>query len=135
MEIKRNEATSNRPKGDRVIDASYIFSDISSFIDQLQDEKAWSSNDRNGITIFKSDNISIVISAFKSGAVISENEVEGYLTIQMIKGQGTFSTYDGDTLLSENQLVALHPHVVHSFKASNDCVVLLTTFMKEDTLY
>jgi len=134
MEIKRNEATSNRPKGDRVIDASYVFSDISSFIDQLQDEKAWNNNDRNGITIFKSDNISLVISAFKTGAVISENEVEGYLTIQMIKGQATFSTYDGDTLLSENQLVALHPHVVHSFKANNDCVVLLTTFLKEENL-
>ncbi|HZI52711.1 MAG TPA: hypothetical protein VFD56_03370 [Chitinophagaceae bacterium] len=134
MEIKRNESTTNRPKGDRVIDASYVFSDIGSFIEQLQDEKAWNNNDRNGITIFKSDNISLVISAFKAGAVISENEVEGYLTIQMIKGKAIFSTYDGDTLLIENQLVALHPHVVHSFKANTDCVVLLTTFLKEDNL-
>ena len=134
MEIKRNESTTNRPKGDRVIDASYVFSDIASFIEQLQDEKAWNNNDRNGITIFKSDNISLVISAFKAGAVISENEVEGYLTIQMIKGKAVFSTYDGDTLLLENQLVALHPHVVHSFKANTDCVVLLTTFLKEDNL-
>lgn len=135
MEIKRNEATINRPKGDRVLDAPYVFSDISSFIDQLQDEKAWNNNDRNGITIFKSDNISVVISAFKGDALISENEVEGFMTIQVIKGKAVFSTVDGDTVLSENQLVALHPHVVHSFKANTDCVVLLTTFMKEDTLY
>lgn len=134
MEIKRNEATANRPKGERVIDASYVFSDLSSYMEQLQDEKAWNNNDRNGITIFKSDNISLVISAFKAGAVISENEVEGYLTIQMIKGKAVFSTYDGDTMLLQNQLVALHPHVVHSFKANTDCVVLLTTFMKEDNL-
>jgi len=134
MEIKRNEATTNRPKGDRVIDASYVFSDLSSYMEQLQDEKAWNTNDRNGITIFKSDNISLVISAFKAGAVISENEVEGYLTIQMITGKAVFSTYDGDTMLLQNQLVALHPHVVHSFKANTDCVVLLTTYMQEDNI-
>ena len=135
MEIKRNEATTNRPKGDRVIDASYVFSDLPAVIEQLRDEKAWNNNDRNGITIFKSDNISLVVSAFKAGAVISENEVEGYLTIQMLEGKAVFSTDDGDTVLSENQLVALHPHIVHSFKASTDCVVLLTTYLKEDILY
>ena len=135
MEIKRNEATTNRPKGDRVIDASYVFSDLPSVIEQLRDEKAWNSNDRNGITVFKSDNISLVVSAFKAGAVISENEVEGYLTIQMLEGKAVFSTDDGDTVLSENHLVALHPHVVHSFKASTNCVVLLTTYLREDILY
>jgi quercetin dioxygenase-like cupin family protein len=135
MEIKRNEATNNRPGGDRVIDASYVFSDLPSVIAQLRNEKAWAHNDRNGITIFKSDNISIVVSAFKAGAVISENEVEGYLMIQMLQGRAVFSTDDGDTVLSENHLVTLHPHVVHSFKADTDCVVLLTTYLKEDILY
>jgi len=135
MEIKRNEATNNRPAGDRAIDATYVFSDLPSVIAQLRDEKAWAHNDRNGITIFKSDNISIVVSAFKGGAIISENEVEGYLTIQMLQGKAVFSTDDGDTVLSENHLVTLHPHVVHSFKADTDCVVLLTTYLKEDILY
>jgi quercetin dioxygenase-like cupin family protein len=135
MEIKRNEATNNRPAGDRVIDATYVFSDLPSVIAQLRDEKAWAHNDRNGITIFKSDNISIVVSAFKGGAIISENEVEGYLTIQILQGKAVFSTDDGDTVLLENHLVTLHPHVVHSFKADTDCVVLLTTYLKEEILY
>ena len=135
MEIKRNEATNNRPAGDRVIDAPYVFSELPSVIAQLRDEKAWTRNDRNGITIFKSDNISIVLSALKAGALISENEVEGYLTIQLLQGSAVFSTDDGDTVLSENHLVTLHPHVVHSFKADTDCVVLLTTYLKEDILY
>ena len=112
MEIKRNEATNNRPGGDRVIDASYVFSDLPSVIAQLRNEKAWSHSDRNGITIFKSDNISLVVSAFKAGAVISENEVEGYLMIQMLQGRAVFSTADGDTKLSENHLVTLHPHAL-----------------------
>ena len=39
MEIKRNEATTNRPKGDRVIDASYVFSDMSSSLSNCRMKK------------------------------------------------------------------------------------------------
>ena len=45
MEIKRNQATFNRPQGDRVIDASYVFIDIPAFVDQIKMEKAWEKND------------------------------------------------------------------------------------------
>jgi hypothetical protein len=50
MEIKRNEATLNRPEGDRVIDAPFVFLDIPEFIHQVKKEKAWKKYDRNGIT-------------------------------------------------------------------------------------
>jgi quercetin dioxygenase-like cupin family protein len=130
MEIKRTEATLNRPGGARAIDASYIFTDIAATIDQLKDEKAWDKNDRNGITIFKSGNIRIVISALKAGAFIGENEVEGYMSIQILRGRAVFTTSDGDVSLRENQMVTLHPHVIHSFKAVSDCIVLLSTYVK-----
>ena len=130
MEIKRTEATLNRPEGARAIDASYIFTDITATINQLKDEKAWDKNDRNGITVFKSGNIRIVISALKAGAFIRENEIEGYMSIQMLHGKAVFTTSDGDVQLKQNQLVTLHPHVVHSFKAVSDCIVLLSTYVK-----
>ena len=38
MEHKRNEATLNRPEGDRVLDASYVFIDINEFTRQLREE-------------------------------------------------------------------------------------------------
>ena len=134
MEIKRNEATINRPEGDRVIDASYVFTDIPAFVEQLQNEKAWDKNDRNGITVFKSGNITVVISLLKANASIIENEVDGFITIQVIKGKANFTTPDGDILLMENQLVTLHPHVSHSLKAFDDTILLLTTVSKEDIL-
>ncbi|MFC0775532.1 AraC family ligand binding domain-containing protein [Terrimonas alba] len=130
MEIKRTEATLNRPEGARAIDASYIFTDIAATINQLKDEKAWDKNDRNGITVFKSGNIRIVISALKAGAFIKENEVEGYMSIQMLRGKAVFTASEGDVQLKENQLVTLHPHVIHSFKAVSDCIVLLSTYVK-----
>lgn len=127
MEIKRNEATTNRPDGDRVIDAPFVFVDIPSFVNQLHREDAWSKNGRNGITVFKSNGITQVITALKEGEVANENEVEGYVTIHVIKGKANLLTTEGDVLLNESQLVTLHPHVVHSFKAKSDVVILLTT--------
>ena len=38
MEIKTNQATKNRPEGDRVIDAPYVFIDIPGFVEQLKSE-------------------------------------------------------------------------------------------------
>ena len=130
MDIKRTEATLNRPEGARAIDAPYLFTDITSTIQQLKDEKAWGKNDRNGITVFKSGNIRIVISALKAGAFITENEVEGFMSIQILNGKAIFTTSEGDVKLKENQLITLHPHVIHSFKAVSDCIVLLSTYVR-----
>jgi len=127
MEIKRNEATINRPDGDRVIDAPFVFVDIPAFIEQLKKEEAWEKNGRNGITVFKSTGITQVITVLKSGEVIKENEVEGFVSIQLIKGEASLITTEGDIPLTESQMVTLHPHVVHSFKTHSDVVILITT--------
>ena len=61
MENKRNEATLNRPEGDRVLDAPYVFVNIPEFIRQLKSEEAWQKNDRNGITVFKTGRVTTEI--------------------------------------------------------------------------
>jgi quercetin dioxygenase-like cupin family protein len=132
MEIKRNEATRNRPEGDRVIDASYVFTDIPAFVAQLEGEKAWDKGDRNAITVFKSGNITTVISMLKKDATIVENVIEGYITIQVIKGDINVNTPDGDIQATNHQLISLHPKVPHSVIALEDSVLLLTTVSRED---
>ena len=127
MEIKRNEATRNRPEGDRVIDAPYVFADLSKFLEQVKNEKAWETNDRNGITIFKTDGMTIVITILKEGAVIKDNTVNGHFTIQVLHGQLRMDTLEGDVDLGVNQLITFHPHIPHSLEAKRDTVVLLTT--------
>lgn len=132
MEIKRNEATRNRPQGDRVIDAPYVFADLSSFIEQVKDEKAWEKSDRNGITVFKSDGITIVLSAMKEGAVIKDNIVKGFLTVQVLEGTIRMETLEGDIDMDDNKLVAFHPHIPHSIEAMADAVLLITTYDIKD---
>jgi quercetin dioxygenase-like cupin family protein len=127
MEIKRNEATRNRPLGDRVLDAPYVFADLPAFIAQVKDEKSWEKNDRNGITVFKSEGITIVISALKDGAVIKDNTVNGFLTLHVLNGKVRIETLEGDVEVGENNLVTFHPSVPHSIEARTDSVLLLTT--------
>lgn len=128
MEIKRNEATINRPEGDRVIDATYVFIDIPSFVIQLIEEKAWEKNDRNGITVFKSSDLTLVITALQQEAAINNNSVEGFLTVQLLEGNARITTPDGDAELAKHQIIAFHPKVKHSILALSDSILLLTHY-------
>ncbi|MET0391869.1 MAG: hypothetical protein ABW019_01960 [Chitinophagaceae bacterium] len=132
MEIKRNDATANRPDGDRVIDGTFVFADIPSFVKQLTEEKAWEKNDRNGITVFKSSNITMVITALQAEAAIRDNIVNGFLTIQIVEGSARISTADGDIDAVKNQVFVFHPKVTHSIVALADSILLLTNYSKEE---
>ena len=101
MEIKRNEATLNRPDGDRVLDAPYVFMDLNDFTKQLKDEEAWDKNDRNGITIFKTDGLTTVLTCLHKDAGIKDNMVDGLFQVQVLSGKIRVSTDDGDMDMKE----------------------------------
>ncbi len=128
MEIKTNEATLNRPEGHRLLDAPYVFADLSHFIKQLTEENAWDKSDRNAITVFKSDNITIVLSALKTAAVIKDNTVNGFFTVQVLKGNIRMETMEGITEMREQQLITFHPDILHSVEAITDTILLMTTY-------
>ena len=86
MNIKSNDATLNRPNGERFIDAPYVLTNLNEVIYQLQQEGAWQKSDRNAITIFKTEGTSIVAGALREGSVISDNITEGLISIQVLKG-------------------------------------------------
>jgi quercetin dioxygenase-like cupin family protein len=128
MEIKRNEATFNRPDGDRVLDGTYVFVDIPSYIRQIKEEKAWEKNDRNGITVFKSENITQVITVLHEGSALKENEMDEYFSVQVLSGNLRISTPDGDIEATKHQMITFHPHVKHSLEALSESIILLITF-------
>jgi len=128
MELKRNDATLNRPEGDRVLDALYVFVDIPDFIRQLKEEPAWKKNDRNGITVFKTDNLTMVLTVLHNRATIQDNKVDGLVTLQVIEGMLRVNTIDGDIDLKEKQLISLHSNEPHSIEALSDCAFLLSNY-------
>ena len=126
MENKRNEATQNRPEGDRVLDAPYVFVNIPEFIRQLKSEEAWQKNDRNGITVFKTDRVTMVVTCLHAKAVLKNNLVDGIFTIKVLEGIIRVTTPDGDVDMQANQVMAFHQLVDHSIVALMDSVLLLT---------
>src|SRR6266481_17561 len=117
MEIKRNDATLLRPEGDRVLDAPYVFMNLGEFRKQLKDEEAWQKSDRNGITIFKTDNLTIVLTCLHKEASIKENIVNGLFQVQVLDGKIRISTDDGDSEMKEGEMIVFHPNVRHSIEA------------------
>ena len=126
MDIKRNESTLNRPEGDRVLDAPFVHNDLGDFIKQLKNEKAWDKNDRNGITIFKTDELATVITCLQKGAEIKDNEVDGLVVLQVLDGKVKV-IFDGadEKKIRENEMITIHANVRHTIHASKDCAILL----------
>jgi hypothetical protein len=105
MENKRNEATFNRPEGDRVLDAPYVFINIPEFIRQLKSEEAWQKNDRNGITVFKSERVTMVLTCLHAKALMHDVLVDGIFTIQVLEGIVRVRTPDGEVDMQPNQVI------------------------------
>ncbi|MES2431586.1 MAG: hypothetical protein V4556_11655 [Bacteroidota bacterium] len=127
MEIKFNDATPNRPEGERVLNAPFVFIDIPDYIRQLLEEDAWEKNDRNSITVYKNERITTVIVCLHESAVINNNSIDGYLSIQVIDGKIKLQIETEDTEMVKGQSVALHRYINHSIEALQDSILLLTT--------
>ena len=127
MELKRNEATLNRPEGDRVIDAPYVFMDLGQFIKQLKNEETWGKNDRNGITIFKTENLTTVLICLHKDAMIKDNSVDGILQVQVLSGKIRVTTADGDIDMEEGEMIVFHPGIGHTIEALKKSSLLLQT--------
>ena len=132
MEIKRNDATLLRPDGDRVIDAPYVFMNFDEFRKQVKDEEAWEKSDRNGITIFKTGNLTTVLTCLHREASIKENSVDGLFQVQVLEGRIRVTTDDGDADMREGEMIVFHPNVRHSIEALKKSTLLLQTINEKN---
>ena len=121
MEEKFNEATQQRPQGDRVMDAGMVKIDIPSFIAQVKQESPWKDNDRNAITVFKTNGMRIVLIALHAGAEMKTHIAEGVISVQVIEGKIKFNTEKRSVELDEG-----HKGIPHSVLAVKETIFLLT---------
>jgi quercetin dioxygenase-like cupin family protein len=128
MEIKSNQATGNRPEGDRILDAPYVFTDIPMYLEQLKSEKSWSKNDRNAITVYKSEKVTIVVSVLKSGATVNDHPIDECLTFQVLAGELKVETEGRVFYTTTGQMMSFHSGLAHSIKAMTDSEILITTY-------
>ena len=126
MEEKSNEATIQRPQGDRIMDAPLVTINLGSFIEQIKAEKAWKDSDRNAITVFKTSGMRIVLIALHKDAEMKKHTADGMISVQVMEGQILFTTEDQSVELGQGEMLALHKNVPHSVMAREETIFLLT---------
>ena len=117
MNQKSNEATILRPQGNRIIDSTLLTIDTLSFIKQIRKEKPWKESDRNAITVFKTNGMSIVLIALHKGAEMIKHTAEGLISVQVLKGKIMFNTDNESVELTKGQILVLHEGISHSVLA------------------
>lgn len=125
--MKSNEATHNRPQGDRVLDAPYVLADLDERIDQLKREDAWKKGDRNGITLVKNEKMTIVLTCLRKDAKIRDSQLDGILTIEVLEGRITLTTEADRLEIKERGLITLRANISHSIQAEKKTTLLLTS--------
>jgi len=126
METKHNESTEQRPEGGRLMDAPLVSIDVPGFIREIKNEDAWKKNDRNAITIYKTDSMRMVLIALHEDAVMAKHTANGVISVQVWEGEIVFSAANQSVVLKKGQMVALHKGEPHSVAAAKESVFLLT---------
>lgn len=123
---KRNDATRNRPAGDRTIDAPSLVIDLPAYIRQIRQEDAWSKNDRNSITVFKTNDLRIVLGGLHAGAEMLPHKAEGVMSMQVMEGQLEVNTDELSTTLDRGQMITIHKGCNYRVVAVEEAIYLLT---------
>lgn len=126
MEEKYNEPTRQRHEGDRPIDAAMVSIDLPLFMEQIKEESSWKDGKRNGITVFKTNGLRIVLIALHEGAEMAKHTADGIISVQVLEGHMQFSTDRQSVELSKGQMLALHERIPHSILAIKETIFLLT---------
>lgn len=124
--VKYNDPTELRPKGERILNAPLVHMDLKEFTKTIKSEKAWKEKDRNAMTVYKTDGMRIVLIALHKGAVLERHTANGIINVQVMDGEIDFSTDDQTVRLIEGQVVALHKMIPHVVTAVKESVFLLT---------
>jgi len=126
MEIKFNDATSQRPEGERIIDAPLVTIDIIAQIEQTKNESTWKDSDRNSITVFKTNGLRILLIGLHKNAEMSKHKAEGLISLQVLEGIILFKTDEHSVEVGQGQMLALHSGIPHSVLAKEEAFFLLT---------
>jgi len=126
MQEKYNESTLNRPEGGRLLDAPLLIVDIVEYIQRLKNEPAWQKNDRNGITLFKTKGMRIVLVIMHSGAEMRPQTIDALVSLHVLNGYLEITTDEQTATVNMGQILTLHAHINHSVKAVVETTFVLT---------
>lgn len=129
MENKYNESTPQRPEGNRIMNANLVSIDLNHFMTMIKEEKTWKEGNRNAITIFKSNEVRIVLIALHPKGDLPQHTANGTISVQVLEGKMEFSTSEKTVELSKGEMIVLQKNIPHAVLAIEETVFLLTVSM------
>lgn len=129
-ERKTNEPTPLRPEGERELNAPMVTMDLHSLQGQIKNEASYRNGDRNAITIFKSDDMRIILIALHEGAEMKTHKAPGIISVQVLEGNIIFTTAVETADRTAGQMLVLQAGIPHSVVAKTASVFLLTLSLK-----
>ena len=120
------DAIRRAPREGRILAGPTITFSIDDEIRRLRQEPEWISGARNSVTVVKTANLSIVLTAIKKEATLCGHEVDGPITLQVISGAVKFGVAGEPHTLKAGTVIALDKAVPHDLQALEDSELLLT---------
>ena len=120
------DAIRTAPRKDRILSGPTITFSIAEEIRRLRQEPEWISGSRNSVTVVKTDNLSIVLTAIKKEATLCGHEVDGPITLQVISGAVKFGVPGKPLTLTAGTVIALDKAIPHDIQALEDSELMLT---------
>ena len=120
------DAIRTAPREDRVLCGPAVTFAIAKEIDVLKHEPEWISGTRNSVTVVKTTNLSIVLTAIKKGGTLCGHALEGPFTLQVLSGGVQFGVAGETRTLAAGTLIALDKAVPHDIRALEESELLLT---------
>lgn len=132
MENKANVATTLRPEGDRLLYAPLVEIDLNKFIHELKQETTWANSDHNSITVFKSENRTIVLIGMHANTELKTHKANGHITLQVLEGEVQFIAEKQTISLSKGQMICLQENIPHGVLAMKESFFLFTVMMNDE---
>jgi quercetin dioxygenase-like cupin family protein len=126
MSERSNEPTPQRPEGRRILDAPMVTIDLETLVKQIKEEEAWKEKDRNALTVYNTNGMSVVIMALHKGAELKRHQAQGIITVQVLEGKMKFITDEETVERRKGQMLTLHEKIPHGVLALEETVFLLT---------
>jgi len=127
MSERQNDPTHNRPEGPHTVESPALTADLGQFAEQIRTENAWQKSDRNAITVFKGEKITVVLGALRANATLtSPSATENTTTLQLLEGAFSYRVGEKTGTAKKGQLLVFETRQHFSISATEECLYLLT---------
>lgn len=99
---------------------------------ELRERAQLAKSGRAAKTLVKEGRLRITLIVMRRGSRLSAHQVEGVVSVQVVRGRARVSAEGASTDLASDGLLVLQEEVPHTVEALTDCALLVTVAMSAD---